>query len=230
MRMSDRVAAIVPAAGRGERLGGSIPKALRSLAGRSLVQHAVETLILATLVDDVVVAAPAAELDAFTKLLGPGVRVIAGGAERIDSVRAAIAVLDETVGVVLVHDAARPLTPPGLVDAVASAVLAGAPAVIPVLAVNDTIKEVDATGRVVRTVPRDVLRAVQTPQGFRRDILDEAYRLGETLPDGVMITDDAGLVEALGVPVTTVPGSQEAFKVTRPADLVFAEALLARRD
>ncbi|SBW28948.1 2-C-methyl-D-erythritol 4-phosphate cytidylyltransferase [Candidatus Protofrankia californiensis] len=229
MHMSDRVAAIVPAAGRGERLGGSVPKALRSLAGRSLVQHAVESLTSATLVDQVVVAAPAAEVDAFVALLGPGVRVIAGGAERIDSVRAAIAVLDETVGVVLVHDAARPLTPPALVDTVASAVLAGAPAVIPVVAVNDTIKQIDDTGRVVRTVPRDVLRAVQTPQGFRRDVLDDAYRFSVTLPVGVAITDDAGLVEALGVVVTTVPGAQEAFKVTRPADLVLAEALLAHR-
>ncbi|WP_322756271.1 2-C-methyl-D-erythritol 4-phosphate cytidylyltransferase [Frankia sp. Cas3] len=228
--MSDRVAAVVPAAGRGERLGGSVPKALRALAGRSLVQHAVDLLTSATLVDQVVVAAPAAELETFAALLGPGVRVIAGGAERIDSVRAAIAVLDETVGVVLVHDAARPLTPPALVDAVAAAVLGGAPAVIPVLAINDTIKQVDDVGRVVRTVSRDVLRAVQTPQGFRRDVLDEAYRLGGMSADGVAITDDAGLVEALGVPVMTVPGAPEAFKVTRPVDLLLAEALLARRD
>ncbi|WP_322767267.1 2-C-methyl-D-erythritol 4-phosphate cytidylyltransferase, partial [Frankia sp. Cr1] len=208
--MSDRVAAVVPAAGRGERLGGSVPKALRALAGRSLVQHAVDLLTSATLVDQVIVAAPATELETFAALLGPGVRVIAGGAERIDSVRAAIAVLDETVGVVLVHDAARPLTPPALVDAVAAAVLGGAPAVIPVLAINDTIKQVDDVGRVVRTVSRDVLRAVQTPQGFRRDVLDEAYRLGGMSADGVAITDDAGLVEALGVPVMTVPGAQEA--------------------
>ncbi|WP_322747672.1 MULTISPECIES: 2-C-methyl-D-erythritol 4-phosphate cytidylyltransferase [unclassified Frankia] len=228
--MSDRVAAVVPAAGRGERLGGSVPKALRALAGRSLVQHAVDLLTSATLVDQVVVAAPATELETFAALLGPGVRVIAGGAERIDSVRAAIAVLDETVGVVLVHDAARPLTPPALVDAVAAAVLGGAPAVIPVLAINDTIKQVDDVGRVVRTVSRDVLRAVQTPQGFRRDVLDEAYRLGGMSADGVAITDDAGLVEALGVPVMTVPGAPEAFKVTRPVDLLLAEALLARRD
>ncbi|WP_322760310.1 2-C-methyl-D-erythritol 4-phosphate cytidylyltransferase [Frankia sp. Cr2] len=228
--MSDRVAAVVPAAGRGERLGGSVPKALRALAGRSLVQHAVDLLMSATLVDQVVVAAPATELETFAGLLGPDVRVIAGGAERIDSVRAAIAVLDETVGVVLVHDAARPLTPPALVDSVAAAVLGGAPAVIPVLTINDTIKQVDDLGRVVRTVSRDVLRAVQTPQGFRRDVLDEAYRLGAMSADGVPITDDAGLVEALGVPVMTVPGAQEAFKVTRPVDLLLAEALLARRD
>ncbi|WP_239331590.1 2-C-methyl-D-erythritol 4-phosphate cytidylyltransferase [Frankia sp. CiP3] len=228
--MSDRVAAVVPAAGRGERLGGAVPKALRGLAGRSLVQHAVDSLMSATLVNQVVVAAPATELETFVALLGPDVHVIAGGAERIDSVRAAISVLDETVGVVLVHDAARPLTPPALVDAVAAAVLSGAPAVIPVLAINDTIKQVDGAGRVTRTLPRDVLRAVQTPQGFRRDVLDEAYRFGGTAADGVAITDDAGLVEALGVPVTTVPGAQEAFKVTRPVDLLFAEALLARRD
>lgn len=220
--VSTRVGAVVPAAGRGERLGGGTPKALRPLAGRPMLLRAVETLLASAHVTQVVVAAPPTLVDVVGQILGPGVCVVPGGGERVDSVRTALDALDDDIGVVLVHDAARPLTPATLVDAVAAAVLAGHPAVIPVLPVTDTVKEIDADGRVVRTPRRDVLRAVQTPQGFRRDILRTAYA-NRDLP----VTDDAGLVEALGVPVTTIPGSEEAFKVTRPVDLVLAEALLA---
>lgn len=222
---SPRVAAIVPAAGRGERLGGGTPKALRALGGRPMLVRTVESLRRSRLVTQIVVAAPPTLVDAVAQLLGGDVYVIAGGAERVDSVRRALRAVDDDVSVVLVHDAARPLTPPELVDAVAAAVLDGHPAVIPVVPLADTVKEVDADGRVVRTPPRDGLRAVQTPQGFRRDVLSAAYAL-----EDIAVTDDAGLVEALGVPVTTIPGAQEAFKVTRPADLVLAEALLARCD
>lgn len=187
-----------------------------------MLLRAVETLRASTLVSQVVVAAPPTLVDVVSQILGAGVIVVPGGAERVDSVRVALDALDDDIGVVLVHDAARPLTPAKLVDAVATTVLDGHPAVIPVLPVTDTVKEIDADGRVVRTPPRDALRAVQTPQGFRRDILRAAYA-NRDLP----VTDDAGLVEALGVPVTTIPGAEEAFKVTRPADLVLAEALLA---
>lgn len=217
-----RVAAIVPAAGRGLRLGGGVPKALRLLGGRPLLVHAVEALLRARHVDEIVVAAPADEVAAVADLLGPDVLVVAGGAERVDSCRAALAAVADDVEAVLVHDAARPLTPSVLIDAVAEAVLAGAPAVVPVVAVTDTVREVDAAGRVVRTPDRALLRAVQTPQGFERSVLARAYAL-----EGLAVTDDAGLVEALGIEVTTVRGADEAFKVTRPGDLVLAEALLA---
>jgi 2-C-methyl-D-erythritol 4-phosphate cytidylyltransferase len=220
-----RVAVVVPAAGRGERLGGGVPKALRPLGGRPMLVHAVQALASADLVSQIVVAAPPTLVEVVSRLLGPDVRVLAGGAERVDSVRGALRALDDDIRVVLVHDAARPLTPPSLVDAVAAAVLGGQPAVIPVLPVADTVKEVDAQGRVLRTPSRDGLRAVQTPQGFRREVLEAAYANS----DGPAVTDDAGLVERLGVPVSTIPGAEEAFKVTRPIDLVFAEALLARR-
>ncbi|MBX6390463.1 MAG: 2-C-methyl-D-erythritol 4-phosphate cytidylyltransferase [Frankia sp.] len=225
--MTPRVGVVVPAAGRGERLGGGVPKALRQLAGRPMLVHTVAALTAAELVSQIVVAAPPTLVEVVGRLLGPDVKVLPGGAERVDSVRGALRVLDDDIRVVLVHDAARPLTPPSLVDAVASAVLAGAPAVIPVLPLADTVKEIDADGMVVRTPPRDGLRAVQTPQGFRREVIEAAYARHED--DGVPVTDDAGLAERLGVPVTTVPGADEAFKVTRPADLVFAEAMLARR-
>lgn len=225
--MTPRVAVVVPAAGRGERLGAGVPKALRPLGGRPMLVHAVQALSAAELVSQIVVAAPPTLVEVVSRLLGPGIQVLPGGAERLDSVRAALRALDDDIRVVLVHDAARPLTPPSLVDAVAAAVLAGAPAVIPVLPVTDTVKEVDADGRVIRTPPRAGLRAVQTPQGFRREVLEAAYA---GMDDAVSAaTDDASLVELLGLPVMTIPGADEAFKVTRPTDLLLAEAMLARR-
>jgi len=124
-----------------------------------------------------------------------------------------------------VHDAARCLTPPAAFEAVVVALRAGADAVVPVLPVDDTVKRVDGD-RVVETVDRSALRAVQTPQGFRRDVLWQAHAAAAGLR---WHTDDAGLVEALGRTVVVVPGSEEAFKVTRPLDLLLAEAVLRAR-
>jgi 2-C-methyl-D-erythritol 4-phosphate cytidylyltransferase len=224
-----RTAAVVPAAGRGERLGPGAPKALRELGGVPILVHAVRALARARSVDMVVVAAPAEEVEAVRALLvdqqiDAEVEVVAGGATRQASVARAVASLAEDIDVVLVHDAARPLVPVELVDAVAAAIRAGADAVIPVLPVADTIKRV-AAGVVESTLDRASLRAVQTPQGFRRAVLANAHAAG----DGGAATDDAGLVEAIGVPVSVVEGSAEAFKVTRPIDLMLAEAVLAHR-
>ncbi len=225
-----RTAVIVPAAGRGERLGPGTPKALRSLAGQPILLHAVRAVAAARGVDMVVVAAPEDAIDETRGVLS-GIEhdaqlvVVAGGETRQDSVARALLALPPDVDVVLVHDAARPLVPPEVVDRVVGAVRAGAEAVIPVLSVVDTIKEVDGQGDVVHTLERGVLRAVQTPQGFRRDVLQQAHAAS----DGADATDDAGLVEGQGVVVVTVPGAEEAFKITRPLDLVLAEAVLARR-
>lgn len=156
------------------------------------------------------------------------VEVVSGGAERPDSVAAALAVLPADVDIVLVHDAARPLTPRPVVESVVAAVRAGAEGCVPVLPVCDTVKEV-AGDTIVRTVDRSSLRAVQTPQGFRRTVLEKAYAELARQRPGEPVTDDSGLVERLGVPVAAVPGSDEAFKITRPLDLVLAEALLAGR-
>jgi 2-C-methyl-D-erythritol 4-phosphate cytidylyltransferase len=217
------VAVLVPAAGLGVRLGPGGPKALRLLAGEPLLVHAVRRVAAAPSVRLIVVAAPAAEVAAVQALLAPiaPVLVVAGGAERQQSVAAALAVVPPDVAIVLVHDAARALTPPELVESVAAAVRGGQPAVIPVLPVVDTVKEVDAAGLVLGTVDRSVLRIVQTPQGFRRDVLVAAHAAA-TDP----LTDDAGLVEKAGLPVRCVPGAEEALKITRPLDLVLAEALL----
>jgi 2-C-methyl-D-erythritol 4-phosphate cytidylyltransferase len=217
------VAVLVPAAGAGVRLGPGAPKALRLLDGEPLLVHAVRRIAAAPSVRMIVVAAPAADVDAVAALLAPvaPVTVVPGGAERQESVGRALAAVPGDVGIVLVHDAARALTPPELVESVAAAVRSGRPAVIPVLPVVDTIKQVGPDDVVHGTVDRSVLRSVQTPQGFRHDVLAAAHAAA-TDP----LTDDAGLVEKAGVEVTCVPGSELALKITRPLDLVLAEALL----
>ena len=223
-RVCGDVAVLVPAAGSGTRLGPGAPKALRLLGGEPLLVHALRRVCLAPSVAVVVVAAPPGEVDAVRALLAPvaPVTVVAGGEHRQASVAAALAAVPVDVPIVLVHDAARALAPPALVEAVAAAVRAGAEAVIPVLPVVDTIKEVGPTGEVRGTVDRAPLRAVQTPQGFQREILAAAHAAAVD-----PLTDDAGLVEKQGVRVTCVPGSDHALKITRPFDLLLAEHLLA---
>ena len=217
------VAVLVPAAGAGLRLGPGGPKALRLLAGEPLLVHAIRRVAAAPSVRMIVVAAPAAEVEAVRELLAPvaPVTVVAGGAERQESVSLALAAVPAEIEIVLVHDAARALTPPQLIESVAAAVRQGRPAVIPVLPVVDTIKEVGPGEVVLGTVDRGVLRSVQTPQGFRHDVL-AAVHASAADP----LTDDAGLVEKAGLPVTCVPGSELALKITRPLDLILAEALL----
>jgi 2-C-methyl-D-erythritol 4-phosphate cytidylyltransferase len=181
-------------------------------------------------VHHVVIAAPPSDVDTVntcTASLAPAsgaVHVLAGGAERTDSVRLALehalAEIPDT-RVVLVHDAARAFTPPDVIASVVNAVLNGARAVIPVLPVADTVKQVSPEGVVVATPDRAVLRVVQTPQGFDAATLADAYR------SGVTATDDAALVELLGIPVTTVAGHPHAMKITTPFDLAVAEAVLA---
>ncbi|MFC3503154.1 2-C-methyl-D-erythritol 4-phosphate cytidylyltransferase [Micromonospora krabiensis] len=221
------VAVLVPAAGAGVRLGPGRPKALRLLGGEPLLVHAVRRLAAAGSVHTIVVAAPAADVAGVRELLAPvaPVTVVAGGAERQASVALALAAVPPGPEIILVHDAARALTPPELVESVAAAVREGRHAVIPVLPVVDTIKEVGAEEMVLGTVDRSALRAVQTPQGFRRSVLAAAHAAA-----GDALTDDAGLVEKQGVPVFCVPGSEYALKITRPFDLALAEHLLAAAD
>jgi 2-C-methyl-D-erythritol 4-phosphate cytidylyltransferase len=218
------VAVLIPAAGAGIRLGPGGPKALRSLAGEPLLVHAVRRVAGAPSVRTIVVAAPPADVPVVRELLAPvvaGVTVVAGGATRQESVSAALAAVPAGPEIVLVHDAARPLAPAALVESVAAAVRAGRDAVVPVLPVVDTVKEVSADGVVLGTVDRSALRAVQTPQGFRRSVLVAAHAAAVD-----PLTDDAGLVEKLGVRVDCVPGSEYALKITRPFDLLVAEHLV----
>ncbi|MEV7414625.1 2-C-methyl-D-erythritol 4-phosphate cytidylyltransferase [Streptomyces sp. NPDC089919] len=234
-----RTAAVIPAAGRGVRLGAGVPKALRTLGGTPMLIHAVRAMARSRAVSVVVVVAPPDGADGVRNLLAEHalpekteILVVPGGETRQESVRLGLAALPGDVTDVLVHDAARPLVPVDTVEAVVDAVRAGAPAVVPALPVTDTVKEVEPrpAGQpepVVATPERARLRAVQTPQGFDLETLLRAHE--ETAVDGEGATDDAGMVEALGVTVLLVPGHEEAFKVTRPLDLVLAEAVLARR-
>jgi 2-C-methyl-D-erythritol 4-phosphate cytidylyltransferase len=193
-----------------------------------LLFHTVARLRAAEGMTSIVLAVPAgreaAVADEFADL---AVTTVAGGATRQESVLAALRCLPPEVDTVLVHDAARPLAPVTLIDAVARAVRGGAPAVVPGLPVTDTVKRVDPRGLVVETPPREHLRAIQTPQGFARAVLERAHALpASALPASGAVTDDAGLVELLGEPVLVIPGHPDAFKITHPDDLVRAEALL----
>ncbi|GHH90857.1 2-C-methyl-D-erythritol 4-phosphate cytidylyltransferase [Streptomyces capillispiralis] len=236
-RPAARTAAVIPAAGRGVRLGPGAPKALRSLGGTPMLIHAVRAMADSRAVSLVVVVAPpegTAEvkslLDAHALPERTDFLVVPGGDSRQASVRLGLDALPPGYDIVLVHDAARPLVPVDTVDAVIEAVRDGAPAVVPALPLADTVKQVRPAAApgdpepVVATPDRSLLRAVQTPQGFDRATLELAHA---TVEDDV--TDDASMVEQLGRTVVTVPGHEEAFKVTRPLDLVLAEAVLARR-
>lgn len=206
--MSETVA-IVPAAGSGERLGAGTAKAFVSLGGRTLLEMAVDGLLASGVIERVVVAAPPQRVAETVELLGERAAVVAGGSERLDSVRLALAAVGDPE-FVLVHDAARPLTPADQIRRVVAALSEGQRAVIPVLSVIDTIKAVDANGVVLGTPERSGLRAVQTPQGFETALLRRAY------DRATAATDDAALVENLGVPVHTVAGDALAFKITTP--------------
>jgi 2-C-methyl-D-erythritol 4-phosphate cytidylyltransferase len=152
----------------------------------------------------------------------PPVEVVAGGADRTASVEAGLARLHPEDGIVLVHDVARCLAPPDLFDRVVRAVRAGHPAVVPGVPVTDTVKEVDAGGQVLSTPDREGLRAIQTPQGFLREVLEHAHDVAA----GTSATDDAGLVERAGGQVHVVAGDHLALKITSPLDLIVATALL----
>jgi 2-C-methyl-D-erythritol 4-phosphate cytidylyltransferase len=207
--------ALVVAAGRGERLGTPVPKAFANLAGRPMVEWSLAALHAAAAVTEIVVALP------------PGVAApagtigVPGGSRRSHSVRAALAAAAHD-DVVLVHDAARPLVTPELVSACLDA-LRDADAAIAATPVTDTIKEC-AEGRVVRTLERSRLWAVQTPQVFRRAALEQALAQDDAVVGAA--TDDASLIEALGGTVRIVPAPPENLKVTTALDLRVAEMLL----
>lgn len=212
------VTVLLPAAGAGTRLGGGTPKALRQLRGRTLLQHAVERASQAARIRTIVVAAPPGHEAQVAQQLAfcPLVTVTTGSTSRQASVAKALS-LAPTTPIVLVHDAARALTPPAVFERVADAIRTGAHAAVPALPVSDTIKVVNDAGIVTDTPARSHLRAIQTPQGARHDVLLRAHRAAADLA-----TDDAGLIEQLGIDVHTVPGSLQAAKITHPEDMEWA--------
>ena len=221
--------AILVAAGRGERLGASRPKAFLEVAGQALLLRAARAFDAAALVDGIVAVVPEDEVENARVLLGPIGKlrgVVPGGARRQDSVLEGLkAAPDAWDGTVLVHDAARPFVPPELVDAVVVAAREHG-AALPVLPVVDTIKRVQG-GRAVATVDRAELAAAQTPQGFRFSLLVRAYE--QAFRDRVSLTDESMAVERLGRDVAIVPGSPDNRKITTQGDLAWAEAA-ARRE
>lgn len=209
------VCVIIPAAGSGTRLGEPVPKAFVDVCGRTIIERCVDN-IPESLDASIVVVVPADLVDRARELL-PDVTIVPGGAHRSESVRAGIAAAD-AADILLVHDAARPLTPAHVFTRVVEAVASGHPAVVPGLPVADTLKQVvvsdDGLERVERTVDREPLRAVQTPQGFTREALLRAHA-----DDSGLATDDAGLAERCGIDVHVVPGDPLAMKITTPWDL-----------
>jgi 2-C-methyl-D-erythritol 4-phosphate cytidylyltransferase len=215
--------AVVPAAGLGERLASGAPKAFVYLDGQTLVERAVTNLLQSGVVDRVIVAAPADFTDEAKAVLGHDVTVVVGGACRSESVGRALTAAGEP-DFVLIHDAARALTPPELVVRVVEALRAGHVAVVPVLPLSDTIKAVDANGVVLGTPERAGLRAVQTPQGFATELLLRAYQRAATGE----FTDDASMVEHIGGQVQTIDGDPLAFKITTRLDLLLAQTIVTR--
>jgi 2-C-methyl-D-erythritol 4-phosphate cytidylyltransferase len=217
--------AVIVAAGRGERLGAELPKALVQVAGRPLVQWSIDVLAAVQEIDQIVLALPPGTTPP------PGVTAVDGGATRSHSVRRALAASaasgpDE---VVVVHDAARPLVTVKLVEQVIRALRSDETldAAIAAAPVTDTVKRVDGSGVVRETLDRSVLWAVQTPQVFRRVALERALDVSDEIL--AQATDDAWLVERLGGRVAVVAPEAENMKVTTPQDLALAEMLLEQR-
>jgi len=215
-------AAIIAGAGMGHRLGADIPKALIQIDGVTLIERAFAAL--SPVVDEIVITAPAGYEDQFRAIVGDSATVITGGVLRSDSVNRALKSLSPSTKYVLVHDAARALATSELAERVLHGLTSGESAVIPALSVVDTIKEVDRDGYVRSTPDRSILRAVQTPQGFSVDVLKRAHEASEDA------TDDAALVEALGVKVKTIPGEARAMKITNPEDIAMAVTLVRDLD
>ena len=211
--------AIIPAAGSGDRLGQSIPKSLVVINGKTLIQRAVESIL--PHVDEVIIAAPKDFELEISGLFSDNkkIKVISGGEVRSKSVAAALSQVNQNADYILVHDAARCFATQAQTMRVIDALLAGDHAVVPGIEVVDTIKVIDANNFAEMTPVRSTLRAVQTPQGFSAQILHRAHQSGNDA------TDDAALVEALGIAVRVVPGEPNAHKITTPADLEWAKRL-----
>lgn len=219
------VGVVVVAAGQGLRAGGGVPKQFRPIAGVPLVLRAIRPFTVHPDVAHVVVVLPpeaaAAPPDWLAVLRGGALSLAAGGAARSDSVAAGLRALPPHCTLVLVHDGARPFTDRDVIDRVIAAAREGA-GVVPAVPVSDTLKRTaDGSHEVEATVAREGLWRAQTPQGFPRPMLEQAYARAA----GRAATDDAALVESVGARVVVVPGAARNIKVTTADDFAMAEAL-----
>ncbi len=232
---------ILVAAGRGERLGADTPKAFVELGGRSLLEHCIRTVTALPRAGQLVVVVPDARasiaFDLVDAIVPEGSRwqvsIVPGGRERHESVRFGLEALHEPIATVLVHDAARPLTPAAVFERVIDAVHRTGDAVVPAVAVADTLKRIDREGVVLATVDRAPLVAVQTPQGFTKEGLIAAHESAATRAGrdtATPPTDDAEVVQRFGGTVRTVAGDSLAHKVTTAGDLAMLEGVLNGRD
>ena len=219
MSQLPKSAAIIAGAGMGHRLGAEIPKALIQIQGITLLERAF--ISLSKVVDEIIIAAPEGYEEQFKAIVGQSAEVVTGGVLRSDSIRVALKALSPSVENVLIHDAARALASSALAARVLGELQSGQSAVIPVLKVIDTIKEIDRDGFVRATPDRSSLVAAQTPQGFNRQVLERAHSASDDA------TDDAALVEAIGVKVKTIEGEISAFKITTKEDIGQALLLLS---
>jgi 2-C-methyl-D-erythritol 4-phosphate cytidylyltransferase/2-C-methyl-D-erythritol 2,4-cyclodiphosphate synthase len=214
------IAAIIAAAGSGERFGADIPKALIQLGDRTLIEHAVSSI--SSVADQIIVTAPAGYEKQIQALVGDGITVVTGGTTRSASVRIGLSKVSGDAEYVLIHDAARALASPALAQNVVAALKSGDVAVIPGLAQTDTVKVVSPDGLVTATPDRTSMRKIQTPQGFTYAVINQAHAAsGEA-------TDDAALVESLGKPVRVIAGEERALKITTASDLATALQFLGQ--
>ncbi|GAA1603428.1 2-C-methyl-D-erythritol 4-phosphate cytidylyltransferase [Leucobacter chromiireducens subsp. chromiireducens] len=226
---------ILVGAGSGRRLGAEVPKAFVELRGRTLIEFGISVVTSLPHAGHLVLVIPEARAAQALELVDAilprdsdwTVSVVAGGRERHESVRFGLEALPASVETVLVHDAARPFASAELFERVAAEVVRTGDSVVPALPVTDTLKRVDADGVVHETVDRTPLVAVQTPQGFPRELLAAAHSARSEGPGDMLPTDDAEVVQRSGGRVRTVPGELRAHKLTTPEDMPILEHFLA---
>ena len=223
-----KVGAIIPAAGRGKRIGASVPKQFLEIQGRPLLHHTLTVFASCKLIDYVVLVMPRADVDEMGEdwlnkyqILR---KVVVGGEQRQDSVYNGFSSLEKGTDIVVVHDGVRPFTTPQMITATVEAAQQHG-AAITAIPVSDTVKQA-ADGFVKQTVSRDGLWRVQTPQAFQCGLLQQAFKKAKK--DSYYGTDEGSLVEYLGERVKIVPGSELNIKITRKEDLVLGESLLSR--
>lgn len=230
--MAEWVAAVVPAAGRGVRMGAGVPKQFLTLGGVPLLVHALKTFEAALIISEIILVVPQDDCQYCREDIVPSyglkkvTHVVAGGRRRQDSVLNGIQAVNFATDIVVVHDAVRPFMTLDMISQVIESTRIHGAAIV-AIPTRDTVKRVNGEGLIKETLSRKELWLAQTPQAFRRDLLFRAHQQGEA--DGVDATDDAFLVERLGLPVAIVQGSADNIKVTRPEDLHMGEAILTAK-
>jgi len=218
------ISAIVVAGGRGERISASLPKQFLEVRGKPILVSCVDRIWACNRISEMIVAVPAEHQERAERIFsGKEVKIVVGGAERQDSVYAGLLASSHSAELILIHDGVRPFPTRELIERVISAAEQTG-AAVPGLPIKETIKEIDPKQkRILGTVDRSRLYAIQTPQVFRRELILDAHQRAQNL--GFYTTDDAGLMEWAGSEVFMVPGEDSNIKITTPLDLKLAELI-----